>query len=198
MYMGNINISVNLPCTCTISSKIFQKMKYQKILILLGLAFSLLCKQSLAQVSYSVKAETGLVKYLTNTVHVDPGPNWKGYNLYRENGFDINFINSLAIKKKFYAGIGTGYANFEGKSGISVFSDIELIPNKRRFSTLFNLKLGYNHLWNQYENGTGTMLVELGFGANYRLSEKLDLYLKSGMLFLQHSWLVPLRLGIRF
>ena len=81
---------------------------------------------------------------------------------------------------------------------MSLFSDLEYLPFKTRLSPLFNLKIGYSHIWNQYENGTGTALGEFGFGLNYRLTENIDIYAKSGFLITQQSLLIPIRLGFRF
>jgi hypothetical protein len=164
-------------------------------IVLLSLLFGL---KGYGQINYSIKIETGFLKYRYNTIRVDPGPNWKGYYLNGENGIDLNFINGLYYKKKLFAGIGLGYLNFEGINGLSLFSDLEYLPLKSKLSPLINLKIGYSHIWNQYENGTGTALSELTIGLNYRMTEKIDMYIKSGFLLTQQSSLIPIRLGFRF
>jgi hypothetical protein len=88
--------------------------------------------------------------------------------------------------------------NFEGTNGVSVFADFEYLQLKTRITPLLNLKLGYDHLWNQYDGGTGTMLTEIGIGINYKLTEKFRLYLKSGMLYTQQSFLIPITIGFRY
>lgn len=140
------------------------------------------------------------MQYMYRTISVDPGPNWKGYNLNeKQNGINLTVINGLSfVNKKLFAGIGLGYLNFEGINGISVFTDFEYLPLKTKLTPLVNLKLGYNHIWNQYEGGTGTMHTELGVGLNYKLKEKFGLYLKSGMLFTQQSFMIPVTLGFRY
>ncbi len=167
-------------------------------LFIIGLITILTVNQGYSQINYSIKAETGFLKYQNNTIQVDPGPDWKGYNLYEKNGIDFNVINSIDFKNKLFAGIGIGYLNFEGINGISVFSDFEYIPLKTRLTPLINLRVGYSHLWNQYENGTGTLLGEFGLGLNFRLTEKLDIYTKSGFLMTQQSLIIPIRIGLRF
>jgi len=154
--------------------------------------------QGYSQINYSIKAETGFLNYQFNTVQVDPGPSWKGYNLDEENGIDFNIINGFEFKNKLFTGIGIGYINFKGVSGFSIFSDFEYLPLKSRLTPLINLKIGYSHIWNQYENGTGTGLGEFGIGLNYRLTEKLNIYTKSGFTITQQSSLIPISLGIRF
>jgi len=167
-------------------------------LFIIGLITILTVNQGYSQISYSIKAETGILKYQNNTIQVDPGPNWKGYNLYEQNGIDFNIVNSIDFKNKLFAGIGIGYLNFEGINGFSAFTDFEYLPLKTRLTPLVNLKIGYSHIWNQYENGTGTGLGELLIGLNYRLTEKIEIYAKSGFAMTQQSLLIPIRLGIRF
>jgi len=167
-------------------------------LFIVGLIAIMTVNQAHTQISYFIKAETGFLKYQYNIIEIDPGPGWKGYNLYEENGIDFNIVNGIDFKNKLFAGIGVGYLNFEGINGLSVFTDFEYLPLKTRLTPLINLKIGYSHIWNQYENGTGTGLVELCVGLNYRLTEKMAIYAKSGFTITQQSLLTPIRIGIRF
>lgn len=156
------------------------------------------CIKGYTQSSYSLKSEIGFLKYQHRSLRVDPGPNWKGYNLKGDDGFDFNFINGLFIKKRFFAGIGLGYLNFAGVNGMTAYSDFEYLPLKTRLTPLVNMKIGYSHIWNQYKNGTGTALLELGGGLNYRITSNIDIYLKSGLTWTQQSQLFHIRSGIRF
>ncbi len=165
---------------------------------IIGLITILTINQGFSQINYSIKAEAGFIKYLFNTIHVDPGPNWEGYNLNEKNGIDFNIINGFGFNNKLFAGIGLGYLNFQGINGISLFSDFEYLPLKTRLTPLINLKIGYSHIWNQYENGKGTVLGELCIGLDYRLSGKVDIFAKSGVTMTQQALLIPIRLGIRF
>ncbi len=166
--------------------------------ITLVLLFTLIAVLGYSQIDYQRKVEIGYMSYRYNSVQVDPGPNWKGYYLDEENGVDINIINGLDFKNKLFIGLGFGYLNFEGIDGLSIFSDFEYLPLKNRLTPLINLKIGYSHIWNQYENGTGTGLGELCFGLNYRLTKKIDVCTKSGFSITQQSMLIPMRFGIRF
>lgn len=158
----------------------------------IGLFILLIAAKGFSQIDYSIKLETGFFKYKYNTIQVDPGPNWKGYYLYEENGVDLNITNGIKYKEKLYAGIGIGYLNFEGINGLSIFSDFEYLPLKTRLKPFINLKIGYSHIWNQYENGTGTALGEFCLGLNFRLTKKIDIYTKSGFLMTQQSLLIPI------
>jgi hypothetical protein len=153
---------------------------------------------SKAQFSYTGKIEFGYMHFEYHPIQVDPGPDWKGYNL-SDNGICINAINGLSNpNKKLFAGLGLGYLNFRGNSGVSVFADFEYLPLKTRITPLLNFKIGYNHIWNQYDGGTGTTLAEFGVGMNLKLSEEFGLFLKSGILFTQQSALLPIIIGLRF
>jgi len=170
-------------------------MRHLLTTTILLLAFSMVAE---AQINYSGKFEAGYMNFRYNTVQVDPGPGWKG-NYLNDNGIDINFINGLTFaNKKIFAGLGLGYLNFVGTNGVSAFVDLEYLPLKTKLTPLLNVKLGYDHIWNQYDGGTGTMHTEFGIGLNYKLTEKFGLYLKSGMLYTQQSFLIPITIGLRY
>jgi hypothetical protein len=170
-------------------------MKFKFIITLVAIV--VFCLSGYSQTNYSIKVETGFLRFQNNTLRVDPGPDWKGYSLNDENGIDINVINGLNFKNRFLIGLGLGYLNFEGISGLSVFSDFQYLPLKTRITPYLNMKIGYNHIWNQYENGTGSLLFDLGIGLNFKLTEIIDVYLQSGFLMTQQSFLTPSRIGLK-
>ena len=167
-------------------------------LLIIVLFIILTVDEGYSQIKYSVKAEAGYLKYQNRIIRTDPGPDWKGYYLDDQNGVDFNIINGFDFKNKLFAGIGVGYLNFEGINGLSIFSDFEYLPLKTRLTPLINLKIGYSHIWNQYENGTGYGLGELCLGINFRMTERTNIYTKSGFSMTQQSLLIPIRFGIRF
>ena len=167
--------------------------------LLLLLSVVSFAAQAQNKIRYSGKIEAGFLKFQSTTINVDPGPNWRGYNLNSgQNGLDIQTIHGVLYKEKVSLGLGIGYTNFEGINGVATFVDFEYLPLKSKLTPLINLKVGSSHIWNQYENGTKTPLVELGGGINYAVSEKVSIYLKSGLLFTQQSALIPIRVGVRF
>jgi len=171
------------------------KMRYLLITVLIILSIS---SSTIAQFSYTGKIEIAYMRFEYHPIRVDPGPGWKGYNL-NDNGIYINSIHGLSNpNKKLFAGLGLGYLNFKGIHGVSVFADFEYLPLKTRITPILNFKIGYDHIWNQYDGGTGTKLAEFGVGVNYRLTKQYGLYLKSGVLFTQQSALLPITLGLRF
>jgi hypothetical protein len=153
-----------------------------------------------AQIAYSGHLEAGYQHYLFRTVTVDPGINWRGYHLNnRQNGIALFFINGLMFNdRKLHTGIGLGFYNFEGVNGFSIIGDFDYLPLKNRVTPLFNLRLGYNHIWNQYAGGTGSVHTEVGLGINYKINEKFGIYIKSGILLTQQAFLLPLTLGFRY
>lgn len=166
------------------------------------LLFIFIALESHSQVKYSGKIESGFLMYRYRLINydMDPGSDWHGYNLDKQqDGIDLNLINGISFfEKRLFAGAGLGYQNFESINGITVFGDIEYLPFRSRFTPLLNVKVGYDHIWNQYEGGTGTALGEFTAGINYQLNEKLNVFLKSGILFTQQSSLIPIRIGIGF
>ena len=166
------------------------------------LVLTFISVESYSQVRYARKMEAGFMNFRYNTVQYDMDPNsdWKGDYLNKEqNGIDLNMVNGISLfEKRFFAGAGIGYQNFEGINGITVFGDIEYLPLKSKLTPLLNIKVGYDHIWNQYEGGTGTALGEFTAGIDYKLSEKLNIFLKSGMIFTQQAFFIPVKIGVRF
>ena len=93
-----------------------------KKIILSALIFIAFGIKIYAQTDYSVKIDAGYLNFKSTIIDVDPGPNWKGYNLNEEqNGIDLNVINGISFSNnKFFTGIGIGYVNFEKINGLSI------------------------------------------------------------------------------
>ncbi len=172
-------------------------MRYFFATAILLIIFSVISK---AQIKYAGKIEAGYLKYFFRPVVVKPGSGWRGFNLENnQSGVDLNFVNGISSSSgRGFVGVGVGYLNFEGINGISLFSDFENVPLRGKFSPILNLKIGYTHIWNQYDGGTGSALVEFGVGEGFRITDKLGIYLKSGLLITQQSVLIPIKMGVRF
>ena len=172
-------------------------MKNKFWVLVLLIAFA---KSAQAQIKYVGKVEIGYLKYKNRLLDVDPGVDWRGYNLNnKQSGLSISSVNGISLlKERLNTGIGVGYLNFQGISGISVFSDIEYLPFNTKLTPIFNLRLGFTHIWNQYDNGTATALGDFGLGLNYRLIDKLSVYIRSGIALTQQASFTPINFGIRF
>jgi hypothetical protein len=153
-----------------------------------------------AQTVFSGKFETGYIHYFFRGITVEPGSDWKGYNLDdRQNVFNNTSVNGIRLaNNKLFTGIGLGYLNFEGIHGFVACADLEYIPLKSKLSPLVNVKLGYNHIWNQYQGGTSSFHSEFCLGLNYKLNHSLGIFLKSGILISQQSFLIPITFGFRY
>jgi hypothetical protein len=154
----------------------------------------------LAQVRYSGKVEVSYFDFRYRMVQVDPGPGWKGYNLNQDqNGIGLTSINGLdLVKDKLFAGVGLSYLNYENTHGMAVFSDVEYAPLNTRLTPLLNMKFGYSHIWNQYDGGSGTGLVDFGGGLRYRVTQRLSIYARSGVQFAQQCVFIPVSIGVKF
>lgn len=171
-------------------------LKFQIILILVLLLFSL---KTFAQINYSLKVEGSFLKFQSRIIDINPGPNWKGYNLNKkQNGINTNIINGVRFYNNiFFAGIGFGYVNFKGINGISIFTNFEYLPLQTKLTPTINLKVGYNHIWNQYVKGTKSTLFELSGGVNYKITKKWSTYLQYGIINKQQALITPIRIGVR-
>jgi hypothetical protein len=171
-------------------------MKTPKIII--AFLIAIMATNAYSQCRHSLKTEAGFLYYLDHTITIDSDdPDWKGYNLNdRQNGIDLNVINGIRFRGRYMTGIGLGYLNFEGIHGMAVFADLEYNPLNRKLTPIFNIKAGYNHIWNQYENGTGSAIGEIGAGIKYRISNKISVHIQAGVSRTQQAQFFPIRLGV--
>jgi len=148
-----------------------------------------------------IKVESSYLRYLTHTINVDATPEWKGYYLTDiQRGFDVNAMYGWDFNEYLYVGLGTGYMNFHGINGVSAFTDVDVYVSNTYINPYLNVKLGYSHIWNQYEGGTGSFLGQFGLGVNFRFDvySYLSFYVKSGVMFTQQSLLIPVGVGVKF
>lgn len=173
-------------------------MKALKIII--AILVSVIAANAYSQGRHAIKLETGYLYYLNHTITIDSDdPDWKGYKLNdQQNGIEFSIINGINFREQYMAGIGLGYLNFEGIHGAAVFADLGYAPLKRRFSPVLNIKAGYNHIWNQYENGSGSALGEFGVGIKYMVNNKISLQIQAGVSRTQQAQFFPIRLGLSF
>lgn len=145
---------------------------------------------------FETSVEAGSFTYLAGAVAIKPGPNWKGYYLPRKSGtgFQMSSVNGFAVSKKTYMGIGLGFANFDGISGLQVYGNMRFRMNNSTFSPYFYFDPGLAHFWNQYPGGTSTFLLNLGIGVDRKIGDK-SLRLSSGLQFMQQNVYVPVRIA---
>ncbi|MFA6276761.1 MAG: hypothetical protein WC622_08430 [Pedobacter sp.] len=150
-----------------------------------------------AQLNYSSRLEIGYLPYLSQTIKVEPGPTWKGYELdNKQNGLQISAINGINIKERLFVGVGVSYLNYEGINGYSFFGDIKFLTSKKRLSPLLNFRAGDSKLNNQYENGSKSGTVEFAAGINYKMTSRFNIYAKAGFMFAHGATFSPIRIGV--
>mgnify|MGYP006285750015 CR=1 FL=1 len=171
-------------------------MKSLSFTVFMALFFVL---TAFGQAEFTMKIENGFLFFNKTLVDIDPGPDWQGHYLNKEqNAFDVTIGGDLEVFERFSAGIGLGYMNFEGTNGLSLASDLTYVILPSKISPLVHGRLGYHHLWNQYDDGTGTFLAEINLGLQYLLTKQTAIYMKSGFFIAQEALLIPFRIGVRF
>ena len=150
-----------------------------------------------AQIHYNVKFNASYLPYTAKTVMIDPGPNWKGYNLdNRQSGLALSSSNGLKIKNRFYVGVGLAYLNFEGINGLAAYTEFDyFFFKKKKLMPFLNLQIGYSHIWNQYDGGKGTGYTVYAAGLQYDVHQRLSIRVQSGLLFAQQALFVPISIG---
>ncbi len=172
-----------------------------RFMIKVNLVFTLLLTSAagaFSQATYALRVDMGALMFGGNIVDVDPGPGWKGDNLNeQQNGLFLECINGISIKQKLNLGVGVGWLNFEGIQGYSLYGDFQYLPLRSKLTPLIGAKFGTTHIWNQYQDGQSTALVDFSAGISYKLNKKIGISLSSGVTFTQQALLLPLRLGLQ-
>ena len=151
-----------------------------------------------AQSRYLGDFHMGPLLFITNTITVDPGPNWLGYSLDKESAYTLSTSHGILWKGVFFTGLGAEFQQFQGKQGLSGFLSFATHPTNKKFSLTWRLKIGYSHLWNQYEGGTSSKYIAPGLGVVWNVSARIALELTTGFTWMQQSLLWPLEVGFRF
>lgn len=155
-----------------------------------------------AQITYYKKVELGYLNYRYQTVKydIDDPTNWKGPALNNEqNGIGLSGIYGVGFfKNRINTGLGLGYLNFEGTNGATAFGEITFKPLQEKFGPLINIRVGYSHIWNQYDNGSNSMLSAFEGGFYYDISDQKSILFKTGIQFTHEALFVPFSLGFVF
>ncbi len=148
-----------------------------------------------AQITKELKLETGYSFYRYRLVYVEPGPDWKGYNIRnKSDGMDINLVYGFKWKQVVFTGIGLGYVNYNGINGYTFFGETLVYPLKTKIKPQLGVRFGLNHIDNQYVNGSTTSLLEFNYGFNFPIN-RFKITLSSAFSFTQQVFFVPVRLG---
>jgi len=176
-------------------------MKHALYILLLLISFHTLAQYVETDSRHFIRIETGYLKYFFTPVNVDASENWKGYKLpNKENGLIFNAMWGWDFNEATFLGVGAGYINFEGIDGADVFTEVNFMVSNSYINPYLGMRLGYTHLWNQYEKGSGSVLAEFLLGLQIRFGtySYSSIHLQSGLSFTQQAVFVPLRLAYQF
>lgn len=181
-------------------------------------------KQDKPKVEYMLKVEAGYLHNMGNygqqKVVSDGSTNPEfsnGYNLRdNEEAFGLNVINGINISQDFFLGFGLGYNYclplYQGNKGVSAshmaqgFIDMDYRPINATFAPMVGARLGGSFLMNNNNYGnTITEYVELYAGLNWfydHAYQQMDrnyhsLYIEAGVVLVQQTVFIPIRIGWR-
>ena len=80
---------------------------------------------------------------------------------------------------------------------MTVFFNGEYVNLEKPHSILFYTNLGYSHIWNQYENGKGSEMLELGLSYNQQFFSD-HLYFRGGFGTMHQHAFFKFGAGYRF
>lgn len=173
------------------------KKTFLAILLLFVISFA-----AKSQLRYTVKLDAGYQNFLSRNFEVDPGPNWKGYDLGESLGaVDVSLVNGVSYRDNLRLGVGVGYLSYDRNiSGYSLFGDLEYAFGSKKVRPLLNLKVGRNYITNDYRQEEIPFdIVDVTAGAEVKLGQKLLGQFKLGLSFVGASYqFLPIRLGLRF
>jgi hypothetical protein len=152
-------------------------------------------------VRHYFRFETGYRKYFVRTLTVDPQPDWLGYQLTNEqDAWSVNLAWGWDFDEKTLLGFGGGYLNYEGINGLQIFSDVNFFVSNSYVNPYLGFRAGYSHIWNQYENGSGSFTGSFLAGIQFRLGDcsLLKLYVQSGLQYSHQALFIPVALGFQF
>lgn len=172
-----------------------------KNLILL-LSFTLASISSFAKwpIKFENSLGAGSFTYIQSAGRVDVGPEWKGFDLPRNNGTGFQLFTNNGVKAfdRIHAGIGLGYANYEGTSGALITANLAVDILKTKLRPFVYANTGYSHFWNQYSGGKGSDVFELGIGSRYKLPGKHSVFISAGNQIMHMNFYMTVKAGFTF
>ena len=173
------------------------------------------------KVEYMFKLEAGFLHNVGNygspkTDASSTNTKETGYNLNAwEEAMGLNIINGINISQDFFLGLGLGYdfcapmrpVHLDKSSHMAnVFIDMDFRPVGDTWAPMVGARLGGSMLLNPNNYGT-TMspYIELYGGLNWFYDHALQqmnrnyhsLYVEAGVLFVQQTVFIPIRVGWR-
>jgi hypothetical protein len=173
------------------------------LIFLLSIVFqqSLYSQYTATDVRHYFRVEGCYQKYFVRTLQVDAEPDWQGYQLNnKQNGRSVNLSWGWDFDERILLGLGAGYINYEGIDGIQMFSEVNFFVSNVHINPYLGFRAGYSHIWNQYENGSGSFSGSFLAGIQFILGDcrVFKFYLQSGLQYTHQALFVPVTLGLQF
>lgn len=178
--------------------------------------------QDRPKVEYMFKVEAGYLHNIGNwgtpaTPATTTDVEGTGYNLNAyEEGMGLNVINGVNISQDFFLGGGLGYsfcapmrpARFDRSSHMAVaFVDMDFRPVGDIWAPMVGARVGGSFLMNPNNYGnTVSPYLEVYGGVNWFYDHALQqmdrnyhsLFVEVGVVMVQQTWFIPLRVGWRW
>lgn len=182
--------------------------------MLMGFSAKAQYNQNRPDWEWMFKADLAYAPFMTN-------PNDKesdGYYLNNQQHFGgINVMGGACLSQDFFVGLGAGFNYYAVPSeigddlghshmGLQVYGDFDYRPLQDKFSPMVYAKAGASYMMSDEAYGnTLTPMVEVGLGCNWYFSHAVvnmernykSVYLTLGFAYMQQTFFLPLRLGIR-
>lgn len=176
---------------------LYKIQKNKKSLLLLLLTNIIFTFTINAQQKFLHKIECNFVQYGTNIIQVEPGPNWKGYNI-NDDVLQLSYIFAKNRPQKIIYGVGLSYMNFKGYNGLNVLLNMENPDRGQKISPLFGSRIGYSKIWNQYPKGKNSIVAQMNTGVRVKLTERVATGFFIGFQIGQQSIIFPIGLNVKF
>lgn len=196
-FICHVKMIVEIGCLLWLIFIVFMKKIYFALILSFIIPFVVK-----SQLKYTAKLEVGYQNFLQRNFEVDPGPDWKGYDLGEDLGaFDVSLVNGISYRDNLRLGFGVGYLNYNRNiNGYTLFGDLEYVFASKKVRPLLNLKVGRNYITNDYQQEEVPFdIVDVALGIETKIKQKLSGQLKVGLNFVGVSYqFLPIRLGLRF
>lgn len=142
----------------------------------------------------------GTFTFANGAARVEPGPDWKGYPLPRNNktGIQVAAGSGLRLFSRLHVGANVAYVRYDGINGMLAYGTLAVDVLKTKFTPFLMAEPGYSHFWNQYDGGWGELMLNLGGGVRYRLDNRHIVSISAGSLWMQMNAYMGLKAQLSF
>lgn len=187
------------------------------ILLLVSISAKAQYNQNRSDVERMFKVDLSYAPFMTN-------PNDKDHDGYYLNNLQhfggLNVMGGVCLSQDFFLGLGAGFNYYfapselrrslgNGSMGFQVYGDFDYRTLDAEFSPMVYAKAGVSYMIASDSSAFGntlTPMLEAGVGVNWYYSHAIrnmernyrSLYLTVGFAYMQQTFFLPIRLGLRF